>query len=376
MNAFAVGFLWWLLVAASTARAGPGFEHQLFCGSAGDETVLTAPAVLLIGGAEAGAPGELAATEWFLAQGDGGDYLVLRSGGIGGQAGWICSTFPDRVSSAAELSIDTRAAADDPEVIALIEQAELIFIAGGDQTAYVDQWRGTATAAALNQHLATAPVAGTSAGMMILGESYYAPTGSGVLSSQILDDPYHPDAGEIGHGDFLQHPRLAGVITDTHLDRAHGPGQERRYGRLLGLLARLVAAHPDRERSFAIGADEGVFIAINGDGMARVFGSGGPAGPSAWFAQQHMEGPERVSPGQGLVWERGGTAVKVYRISGTPAGHGRFNLDNWFNAEGGEWLNWFSDDGAAGFNFRGGECPACPPATPPDRERLFCDRFS
>ena len=357
------------------ALASPGYAYEPVCGQADDQPRATAPGLLLIGGAEASSSGEVGATEWFLGNGCGGDYLVLRSDGIGGQADWICQTFPNHVSSAAELSIDTRSAADNAQVVEIINQAELIFIAGGDQTAYVERWRNTATAAALNDHLISRPLAGTSAGMMILSESYYAPTGAGVLSSEILDDPFNDLTDQIGHADFVRHPLLAGVITDAHLDRCHGSDCEQRYGRLFGLLARTVEAHPERERSYAIGADEGALIAIDPDGMARVFGAGGTDGPSAWFAQQHADGPEQVNPGQPLVWDRQGQAVKVYRIVGEPAGHGLFNLNNWFNASGGHWLDWFTDNGAEGFNFSDGTCADCAAADPPDREHLFTDRF-
>jgi hypothetical protein len=45
--------------------------------------------ILLIGGAEGGESGEYEATEWLLDRARGGNYLVLRFNGIGGQADWI-----------------------------------------------------------------------------------------------------------------------------------------------------------------------------------------------------------------------------------------------------------------------------------------------
>ena len=64
--------------------------------------------ILLIGGAEEGESGEYEATEWLLDLARGGNYLVLRFNGIGGQADWIYKNFSDRLNSAAELSIDSR----------------------------------------------------------------------------------------------------------------------------------------------------------------------------------------------------------------------------------------------------------------------------
>ena len=50
------------------------------------------------------------------------------------------------------------------------------------------------------------PVAGTSAGMAILGEFYYAPSRKNeVLSSEILNDPFHPNTKEIFEGNLNFH---------------------------------------------------------------------------------------------------------------------------------------------------------------------------
>jgi cyanophycinase len=41
--------------------------------------------------------------------------------------------------------------------------------------------------------------------------------------------------------------------------------------------------------------------------------------------------------------------VKVYKISGTPTGSGKFDLNNWSTAAGGDWQYWFTTGGASGF---------------------------
>lgn len=358
--------------AAAVASQGAGFEYQLACGSPSDQPASTVPAAMLIGGAEANTAGEPAATEWFLEQGDGGDYLVLRVGGTGGQAAWLCSAFPGAVASAAELSVDSIAAAGDPQVVARVAEAEMLFIAGGDQRDYVELWRGTALADAINAHVQQAPIAGTSAGMAILGRSYYAPETLGVLSSELLDDPFDPLSQEIGHDDFIQHPLLAGTITDTHLDREHGVGDEYRYGRLFGFLARLVAFDPGPGRELGIGAEEAVFIAIEADGSARAFG---PNGSAAWFVLRNQGDPEQLQPGQPLVWNRAQAAAKAYRLPATPGGSGVFDLGDPVNASGGQWYDWFTDGGWTGFNFADGSCPACGGAAPPRPDLIHADAF-
>lgn len=358
--------------AVPDTRSGPAFEYQPACGTPSDMPVATAPAVMLIGGAEAGTAGEPAATAWFLDQGGGGDYLVLRVGGTGGQADWLCSAFAGQVGSAAELSVDSRSAAGNPDVLARVAEAEMLFIAGGDQRQYVDRWRGTPLAAAINAHADDAPIAGTSAGMAILGEAYYAPESLGILGSELLDDPFDPLAAEIGHGDFVRHPALAGTITDTHLDRAHGADDEFRYGRLFGLLARLFALDSGSGRELAIGAEEAVFVAVDADGNAQAFG---PDGRAAWFLTRKVGGPEQVSPGLPLIWDRAQSAVKAYRLPASPGGSGDFDLDDPAGSSGGQWHDWFTDDGWSGFNYADGSCPACDGAEPPEPERVHADAF-
>ncbi len=100
-----------------------------------------------------------------------------RDGGVGRQADWICRHYRDWIHSAAELSIDSREAANNPEVIEYIRQADALFIAGGDQNDYQEYWEGTLTEDAINDLVneKKVPIAGTSAGMAILGDYYYAP---------------------------------------------------------------------------------------------------------------------------------------------------------------------------------------------------------
>ena len=365
-----------LLLLPLLVIAEDQFEYLLECGTVADGPFQAAPAVMLIGGAEANAAAEVPATSWFVNQGGGGNYLVVRTGGVGSQAWWMCGQFADQIASAAELSIDSRAAADKPEVAALINQADMIFIAGGDQSRYVELWRDTLVSHAINLHMQSAPIAGTSAGMAILGSSYYAPAELGMLSSEILDDPFHPFSEVIGHDDFLHHPRLQGVIADTHLDRTHGPGDEFRYGRVFAMLARTTDSHPDRARNKAIGLEEGAFIAVDATGIATVFGNGDGTSTTAYFLVQNQGPPETIESGQPLVWNRGQEAVKVYRIHGAPEGAGSFDLGNWISASGGEWLDWYTDGGLPGFNYTEGFCKTCAGASPPTLpEEIFRDRF-
>ncbi|WP_353931995.1 cyanophycinase [Okeanomitos corallinicola TIOX110] len=326
------------------------FEYIRECGKVGKTSAKPTPGVLLIGGAEGKKSGEDAATKWFLKRADKGNLIVLRTGGLGRQADWVCDSYRDLIGSAAELSIDSRDAADDPEVIEYLRQADAIFIAGGDQNAYEDYWEGTKVEDTLNYLIneKKIPIAGTSAGMAILGDYYYVPSHRGVISSEILDDPFHHNTKDIYRSDFIRVPYLKNVITDTHLDRVNHNHPEPRYGRIFGLLARVVS-DSNRLSVFAIGLEEGAFVAIDEKGIAKVFGNGESKGQDAYFLQTNSGLPEKVERDLPVIWNHNGKAVKVYRIAGTPEGSGHFDLNNWSNAKGGSWEYWFTTGGSAGF---------------------------
>ncbi len=327
------------------------FDYYQASDTSSSSSITPQLGILLIGGAEGNKSGEDSATRWFLERAKHGNYLVLRTGGIGRQASWILRNYRDWIHSAAELSIDSREAANNPEVIEYIHRADALFIAGGDQNDYQEYWEGTKIEYEINDlvNKIKVPIAGTSAGMAILGDYYYAPDHKGVLSSEILDDPFHYYTETIHHSDFLKIPYLKGVITDTHLDRMDSDYPETRYGRLLGLLARII--NKDRNKlndTRAIGLEEGAFVAIDDNGMARVFGNGTNIGQDAYFLQPNGAVPEQIEPGWPLIWNNGGKAVKVYRISGTPEGSGHFDLKDWSTVSGGQWEYWYTIGGKSG----------------------------
>lgn len=332
-------------------RDSENFDYIRECGRVNDGSPQPKFGVLLIGGAEGKKSGEDAATRWFLKQADYGDYLVLRTGGVRKQADWICEYYRNFVTSSAELSIDSREAANNPEVIKYIRDADALFIAGGNQNDYEDFWEGTRVEDAINYLIneKKVPIAGTSAGMAILGDYYYAPSRQGVFSSEILNNPFHPNTKDIYRSDFIKVPYLKNVITDTHLDRLNSIHTETRYGRIFGFMARVVYDNHNLLPVYGIGLEEGAFVAIDEKGIARVFGNGTDRGQDAYFLQTNGATPEQIQRDLPLIWHHNGQAVKVYKICGTPEGHGHFDLNNWSNAEGGSWEYWFTTGGEAGF---------------------------
>src|SRR3546814_5335635 len=98
-----------------------------------------------------------------------GHLVVLRASGAA-EAQDELYTQIGGVASAQTFVFSDRKAASDPAVLAALEAADGIFIAGGDQSNYVRYWQGTPLAAALARHVrAGKPLGGTRAGLALLG---------------------------------------------------------------------------------------------------------------------------------------------------------------------------------------------------------------
>lgn len=251
------------------------------------------------------------------ARGGGGDFVVLRAAGDDAYQAYIHGLC--HCDSVETLIVDDRAAAFDPYVVETVRNAEALFIAGGDQANYVRFWKGTPLEDAINFVAAKpAPIAGTSAGMAILGEfSYSAMTPQSLTSATALADPYAA-ALTLERG-FLVVPRLTGIITDQHL-------QERdRIGRTVALMARLLQDDWTREAR-AIAADRETAVHIDPvTGVAQVFATKDHPTPYAYFMRASHE-PERCQPGQPLTFRN----VEVYRLG--PGG--KFDLGTWTGTGG------------------------------------------
>jgi len=230
----------------------------------------------------------------------------------------------DAVAGSALLA-DLRALADDLWIERRIDEAEIVFFAGGNQTKYVDVWHDTRLAFAVKRLAKRGgAVGGTSAGMHVLGGLVHTPRGPGdsVRSVDALDDPYI-DPNEIAGSrslDFAESPFLlpafANVITDTHWT------ERNRLGRSLVFLARAIE---DKRRSIGelqlIACDEGVAVLFDAKGIGHVYGP--PAGTGHAFLFRPDGPPERCADDQTLEWKSG---VPFLRAEGTPAGTATIDL--------------------------------------------------
>ena len=140
-------------------------------GDTADITTVTLPGTVLMGGAGDNDD----ALTWMLNRSGGGDIVVLRASGSDGYNDYLYSDLGVAVNSVETIVFNTAAAATDPYVIARIEQAEALLIAGGDQWDYISYWRDTPVETAINYLIneKQVPVGGTSAGMAIQGQGYF-----------------------------------------------------------------------------------------------------------------------------------------------------------------------------------------------------------
>lgn len=269
-------------------------------------TTTTAGTALMGGGTDVDA-----AFQWMIGKSGGGDFVVIRATGTDAYNPYIYGL--GTVNSVETLIIPSRAGAADPFVVAKIRNAEALWIAGGDQSDYINFWKGTPVADAINYVANTkhAPVGGTSAGLAVLGQFIYTGAAGSVTSSQALANPYHQYMTL--DRDFVQIANLGGVITDSHFVTRD------RFGRSVAFLARIIR---DGWASSArgIGIDEATAILVEPTGAATRVGSG------AVYFISSAGVPQTCVAGSPLTY----TNLPVYKMSGAAT----FNLSTWTGSGG------------------------------------------
>jgi cyanophycinase len=306
MNSFRRSFsVLSLLLAASLAHAG---SYQYFrIGNKNDiQTRPVAGTAMLGGGSDLDE-----AFRWLCQKGNGGDFLILRATGDDDYNSYVNGLC--KLNSVATLIISDRQGAQDPAVAETIRQAEVVFIAGGDQANYIRGWKGTPVQEAINANIAAGkPIGGTSAGLAVLGEFVYGalgdkPDDSPLASTDVLTNPYFERVTLIRG--FLKIPHLENLLTDSHFAKRD------RMGRTLGFLARIMQDGWSKSpREVAI--DEKSAVLVESDGKATVVGNGN----GAYFLRPTRR-PDVCKDGQPLTFRK----VGVYRV---PAG-GHFDLTSW-----------------------------------------------
>jgi cyanophycinase-like exopeptidase len=315
-----------------------GYQSWL-TGSSTDVNTEHEPGLVLAGG---GTDNDFA-MQWMLQKAKGGDVVILRTSGSDGYNSYFFSELGVTLNSVESIRIDNREGANNDFVIDRILGAEVLFIAGGDQTTYYNNWIDTRVQDAILYllNVKKATIGGTSAGMAVLSEFYYVPTGSSLVSAEALANPYHVNSINIRSEQFISHPLLGNTITDTHFDN------RTRAGRIVSFLARMAKDSNVNPRGIA--CNERTAVCVTPDGIARVFGINNNDNTFAYFIQTNCLLPESMpeicESEQNLHWVKENEAMKVYRIKGDQTGSNTFNISTWLSGEGGEWFNWYVNDG-------------------------------
>src|SRR5260370_26382247 len=293
-----------MLVSCLVPPASAGKKYSYFrVGNANDVTTPTTPGTAL----EGGGTDVDAVYQWMCQRSGTGDFLVIRATGTDAYNPYIQQLCPSE-NSVATLIIPNRAAASDPFVATTIQNAEALFIAGGDQSDYINFWKGTPVETALNTLIArNVPIGGTSAGMNVLSQFIYSALASqGVTSSQALANPFNRYITL--DENFVNISTVQGVIDDPHFVTRD------RMGRDLAFLCRIyLNGWSSLPRDITI--DEQTALLIDGSANGTVVGI------STVYFLQAPGAPQVCQSGTPLTYQN----IAVQRINST----GTFNLSTW-----------------------------------------------
>lgn len=298
-----------LILSTLVLQANAAKKYSYFrIGNASDISATTTPGTVLMGG---GTDVDTA-FQWMCGRSGNGDFLVIRATGTDAYNPYIQQLCPNE-NSVATLIIPNASAANDSFVMSTIQQAEAIWIAGGDQSNYINFWQGTPVQSALNAAIAHGvPIGGTSAGMNVLSQFVYTALRSqGATSSQSLADPYNRyiTLGE----NFVNISILQGLIDDPHFVTRD------RMGRDLAFLCQIYNnGWSGAPRDIAI--DEQTALLLDSVGQGTVVGN------STVYFIQAPGAPQVCQAKTPLTYQN----IAVYRIS---AG-GTFNVATWTGTGG------------------------------------------
>ena len=307
-------------VVSAAPKAKTPYDHYL-TGNPADAGSLQpprSPSTLLMGG---GTDVD-AAFRWMIDKSGGGDFVVIRATGADGYNQYIYEM--GGVDSVESLVIPSLDAANDPFVVERVRKAEALFIAGGDQSDYIEFWKGTALDDAIRDLVRrNVPIGGTSAGLAVLGQFDVAALKGSVTSADALAYPYNRRMTL--EREFLTAAAMTGVITDSHLY------ERDRMGRLLAFLARLTNPGDgwiSVEAARGIGVDPLTAVAIEKGVATRLAdrdATGVDLGGSVYFLRPSVA-PTVCEPRRPLTFRN----VLVERLSGA----GSFHVKNWTGVGG------------------------------------------
>lgn len=317
-----VGFMFAAtLVGSQSAFAAQKYKHYLV-GNPADVTVpmRAKQTVALMGGGSADVHD---AFRWMIKKSGGGNFVIIRVSDSNDYNTYVYDFLDGKsqgLTSVETLVIPSQEAANDPFVISRLAGAEAVFIAGGDQSDYINNWTGTAVQTKLRELAGkNVPIGGVSAGLAVLGEFCFAALNGTVSSATALSDPLSRYVTLVR--DFINFPDLIMVVADPHLQSRD------RMGRLITIMARVVNDGWARF-SRGIGVDEETAVLVEGVVATRVANANdSPSTPRSIYFLQTAGSPDKMAIRTPLNYRSG---VSVQKISGS----GKFDLSNWANYDG------------------------------------------
>ncbi len=248
------------------------------------------PALILMGG---GSDVDASFSQRGFPIANGGDVVVIRTSGSNGYNDYLYNlvsgaTKPDSVET---MLLDTAAKANSDYADWVLRNAEFIFLAGGDQSAYINAWKGTRSEDAIQAAYARgAVIGGTSAGLAVQGEFIYDPDGvAAATGAEAIANPYR--SSMLFSNDFLNFPLMNDIVTDTHFS------QRDRMGRLFAFMARLRQDN-STARIIGMGVSENTAIFMDRNGLGIVDGSG-----AAYVVEERSDTQRtQVLSGQPLIY--------------------------------------------------------------------------
>jgi cyanophycinase len=292
--------IFFIFPSSSQATSQSDYQYHLSGNGEDVKTETSGGAMLMGGGTDVDA-----AFQWMIKKSGGGDFVVIRASGSDAYNPYIKKL--GNVDSVETLIIKSRKAASEQFVIDKIRNAEALFIAGGDQANYINFWKGTPVAEAIQSLVARqVPIGGTSAGLAVLGEFLFPALLDTITSKEALENPFNQHLVLDKH--FLNLPNLQGLITDSHFV------ERDRMGRFIAFLARLKQDGWVKEAK-GIAIDRETAVLVEADGSTAL------AGKNAAYFLRAQSKPEICTKAQPLTYRN----ISVYKISGTAT----FNLRNW-----------------------------------------------
>lgn len=197
---------------------------------------------------------------WIIEKSNNGSIIILS---YKNESNWLPNYFISLGADTAEnFIINSRELASRNSTYDKVYGADAVFIKGGDQSKYIEYWKGTRTEEAIIElYERGGVIAGTSAGAMLMGGIIFTAKRGSIDPGVALNNPFSSVIEFEKH--FIN--LLPNTLVDTHFI------ENGRIGRLLTFMLK----YQDTEGTelFGMGLDDNTALCIEKD-TAIVFGSG------------------------------------------------------------------------------------------------------